>query len=32
MENKNILEEYDVIINLGPAYKKEEKDDNDTEG
>lgn len=32
MENKNILEEYDVIINLGPAYKEEEKNDNDTEG
>lgn len=32
MESKNILEEYDIIIDLGPAYKKEEKDDNDTEG
>lgn len=30
MENKkNILEEYDVIIDLGPAYKKEEEPNED---
>lgn len=31
MENKNILEEYDIIIDLGPASVEEEKADDNVE-
>lgn len=29
--NKNILEEFDIIIDLGPAYKKDEENTDDDE-